>query len=183
MNNQNKTEKEKMLSGELYMATDKELTKLRETARKIFGKYNKSPKQNYLEKLFNKKFKKINIEPPFRCDYGINIDIGESVYMNFNCTILDCAKVSIGDKTLFGPNVQIYTATHPLDSETRLSELEFAKPITIGKNCWLGGGVIVLPGVEIGDNSVIGAGSVVTKSIPPNSLAVGNPCKVIRKIS
>ncbi len=177
-----KSEKEKMLSGELYTASDAELTRLRENARHIFRKYNTNPKKELLEKLFQKKFKKITIEPPFYCDYGINIELGENIYMNFNCTILDCAKVKIGDNTLLAPNVQIYTATHTLDYQTRIEELEYAKPITIGRNCWLGGGVIVLPGVEIGDNSVIGAGSVVAKSIPPNSLAVGNPCKVIKKI-
>ena len=177
-----KSEKEKMLDGELYNPLCPELTKLRTTARKLAKKYNENPKKSTLEKLFNKKIKEIYIEPPFYCDYGSNIDLGEKVFMNFNCTILDCNKVTIGDNTLFGPNVQIYSATHTLDYQTRNKELEFSKPITIGKNCWIGGGAIILAGISIGDNSVIGAGSVVTKNIPPNSLAVGNPCKVIKEI-
>lgn len=177
-----KTAKEKMLTGEAYSPLDKELINLRENARKIFRKYNNNPKKELLEKLFKTKLNRICIEAPFYCDYGTNIEIGDSVYINFNCTILDCAKVTIGENTLIAPNVQLYTATHPIDYIERKTELEFAKPITIGKNCWLGGGVIVLPGVEIGDNCTIGAGSVVTKSIPANSLAVGNPCKVVREI-
>ena len=177
-----KSEKEKMLNSELYNASDNELVEIRENARKIFRKYNQKPKKELLEKLFNKKFSNINIEPPFYCDYGINIELGENVYMNFNCVILDCAKVTIGENTFIAPNVQIYTATHPIDYETRNQQLEYAKPITIGKNCWIGGGSIILPGVEIGENCTIGAGSVVTKSIPPNSLAVGNPCRVIKQI-
>lgn len=177
-----KTEKEKMLSGELYSPLDKELINLREKARKLFRKYNNKPQKKLLEKLFNNKNSEIWIEPPFYCDYGSNIEIGKSVYINFNCTILDCAKVTIGENTLFAPNVQLYTATHPIEYKERNSKLEFAKPIRIGKNCWLGGGVIVLPGVEIGDNCTIGAGSVVTKSVPSNSLAVGNPCRVVREI-
>lgn len=179
-----KTEREKMLAGELYDPCEKELVSLRETARKFFRKYNTSlkPKKELLEKLFNAKLNNVHIEPPFYCDYGVNIELGKNVYVNFNCTILDCAKVEIGDNTLFAPNVQLYTATHPIDYKERKTEREYAKPITIGKNCWLGGGVIVLPGVEIGDNCTIGAGSVVTKSIPPNSLAFGNPCKVKKEL-
>ncbi len=177
-----KSEKQKMIDGELYKASDIELIKMRKNTRKLLRKFNSKPKKQTLEKLFNKKFNNIYIEPPFYCDYGTNIELGEKVYMNFNCVILDCTKVKIGDNTLIGPSVQIYTATHPLDFETRNQELEYAKPITIGKNCWIGGGTIILPGVEIGDNCVIGAGSVVTKSIPENHLAIGNPCKIIKNI-
>ncbi len=177
-----KSEKEKMISGELYYSNDPELKKLREKARKLSKKFNNRPNKKVLEKLFNKKLENTYIEPPFHCDYGFNIDLGEKTYMNFNCIILDCAKVIIGNNTLFAPNVQIYTATHPLDATTRNSEQEYAKPISIGENCWIGGGAIILPGVEIGDNCVIGAGSVVNKSIPSNSMAAGNPCKVIKAI-
>jgi maltose O-acetyltransferase len=122
------------------------------------------------------------IEPPFYCDYGYNITIGENFYANYNCTILDCAQVKIGDNVMCGPNVSLFTAGHPLDFQIRNQGWEYAYPIIIGNNVWLGGGVIVNPGITIGDNAVIGSGSVVTKDIPANSLAVGNPCKVIRKL-
>lgn len=123
------------------------------------------------------------IEPPFRCDYGYNIDVGENFYANYNCTILDCAQVLIGDNVLFGPNVSLFTAGHPIHLETRHEGLEFALPIVIGNDVWIGGGTIVNPGVTIGHNVVIGSGSVVTKHIPSDSIAVGNPCKVMRKIT
>ncbi|MBP3284244.1 MAG: sugar O-acetyltransferase [Clostridia bacterium] len=119
--------------------------------------------------------------PNFYCDYGFNIEIGENFYSNHNLVILDANKVKIGDYVQIGPNCGIYTSGHPLDSETRM-KLEFAKPITIGNHVWLGGNVCVMPGVTIGDNTVIGAGSVVTKDIPANVVAVGNPCRVIKKI-
>lgn len=177
-----KTEREKMLDGEMYIPWDKTLVEMRENARRIFREYNQNPKAELLDELFGKKLDNVHIEAPFYCDYGVNIELGKGVYMNFNCTILDCAKVTIGENTLLAPNVQIYTAQHPLDAEIRNKWLENALPITIGKNCWIGGGVIVLPGVTIGDNCVIGAGSVVTKNIPNNSLAVGNPARVIREV-
>lgn len=119
---------------------------------------------------------------PFYCDYGTNIITGEGVFFNFNCVVLDVMEVNIGSKTMFGPNVQIYTATHPLDYKIRNTGLEYAKPITIGENVWVGGSVVICPGITIGDNSIIGAGSVVTKSIPANVIAAGNPCKVIRNL-
>nr|WP_284676581.1 sugar O-acetyltransferase [Vibrio sinus] len=123
------------------------------------------------------------LEPPFRCDYGSNIRLGNNFYANFNCVILDVAEVRIGSNVMFAPNVQIYTAGHPLDVKSRVEEgIEFGSAIDIGDNVWLGGGVIVCPGVTIGENSVIGAGSVVTKDIPANVLAVGNPCKIIKQI-
>lgn len=177
-----KTEREKMLDGEMYIPWDEELVSLRNNARRIFRQYNKDPKPELLNELFGTKLDNVHIEAPFYCDYGINTELGKNVYMNINCTILDCAKVTIGENTLLAPNVQIYTAQHPLDAETRIQWLENALPITIGKNCWIGGGVIILPGVTIGDNCVIGAGSVVTKDIPANSLAVGNPARAIKKL-
>ncbi|MDD3594066.1 MAG: sugar O-acetyltransferase [Candidatus Gastranaerophilales bacterium] len=178
-----KTQKEKMLAGELYIPFDTDLTAMRSACRAVFREYNAKPSPELLEKLFNKKLKNVHVEPPFYCDYGLNITLGENVYMNFNCIILDCAEVKIGDNTLLAPNVQIYTAAHPLDVQTRNSGKEFAKPVTIGKNCWIGGGAVILPGVTIGDNCTIGAGSVVTKDIPPSTLAVGNPCKVIKYLN
>jgi maltose O-acetyltransferase len=122
------------------------------------------------------------IEPPFYCDYGSNITLGDKVYFNFNCIILDIAPVVIGSGVMFGPAVQIYTATHPLNAAERNSGLEFGLPISIGDDVWVGGGAIICPGVKIGARSVIGAGSVVTKDIPEDVLAVGNPCRVIRAI-
>lgn len=177
-----RTEREKMLNGELYMACDEELLTQRTKVRTLTRKYNNEPNPEILEYIFGYKLDNVYIEPPFYCDYGVNIELGKNVYMNFNCTILDCAKVKIGENTFLAPNVQIYCATHPIDAETRTGGLEYAKPITIGKNCWIGGGAILLPGVEIGDNCVIGAGSVVTRNIATNSVAVGNPCKIIRKV-
>jgi len=123
------------------------------------------------------------INPPFYCDYGFNIEVGRNFFANYNCTILDVAKVKIGNDCQFAPNVSIYTAGHPVHPETRKSGYEFGMPVTIGDNCWLGGGTIVCPGVTIGDNVVIGAGSVVTKDVPSNVIAAGNPCRVIRKIT
>ena len=122
-------------------------------------------------------------EPPFHCDYGNNIHIGKRFYANYGCTILDTAPVKIGDYVLFGPNVSIFTAGHPIHPDTRKTSYEYAAPVTVGNNVWIGGGSIVLPGVTIGDNTVIGAGSVVTKDIPSNVVAVGNPCKVLRTIT
>ena len=119
---------------------------------------------------------------PFYCDYGTNIELGEDVYFNFNCVVLDVMKVIIGSRTLIGPNVQIYTATHPMNYKERSSGLEFAKAISIGEDVWIGGGVIICPGITIGDRTIIGAGSVVTKDIPSDMFAAGNPCKVIRKL-
>jgi maltose O-acetyltransferase len=123
------------------------------------------------------------IEPPFYCDYGYNIELGDKVYFNFNCVILDVMKVQIGANTLIGPGVQIFTAMHPMNWKERASGLEFAKPVSIGSDVWIGGGAIICPGVSIGNRSVIGAGSVVTKDIPGNVFAAGNPCRVIKNLT
>ncbi len=182
-----KSEKEKMLLGELYFAGDKELMKERLKLRKLIGKYNvtecdeKEKRKELLGKIL-KNEGDIKIEPPFYCDYGYNIEVGNDFYANYACIILDVNKVKIGENVMFGPNVQIYTATHPLNAEERIKGLELSKPIEIGDNVWLGGGVIVCPGVKIGKNTTIGAGSVVTKDIPDNVFAAGNPCKVLKKI-
>ena len=183
-----KTEKQKMLSGELYDASDKELTNERLQARLLLKELN-DKRENEAEKidqilkyLIPNKGKDLFIQTPFYCDYGSNIVVGDNVYFNFNCVVLDVMKVSIGSRTMMGPNVQIYTATHPINYKERATGLEFAKPITIGEDVWLGGNTVVCPGVSIGDRSVIGAGSVVTKDIPADVFAAGNPCKVIRKL-
>lgn len=183
------TEKQKMISGELYLASNKELIKERSFAKSLTYKYNllkpsdEKKKYKIIKKLFGKTGKNFWIESPFQCDYGYNIEIGENFYSNHNCVILDCAKVKIGDNVFFGPNVGVYTAGHPLQAHERNTLLEFAKPITIGNNVWIGGGVSILPGVTIGDNAVIGSGSVITKDIPSDFLAFGNPCKPIREIT
>lgn len=183
-----RTEKEKMLAGELYDALDPQLSKERLKTRLLIKELNDSgedqeeERQRILRQLIPNAGDRLWIQPPFFCDYGTNIHIGERVFFNFNCVILDVASVTIGSRTLFGPNVQIYTATHPMDYALRASGLEYAKPVTIGKDVWVGGSAVICPGVTIGDRSVIGAGSVVTADIPSDVFAAGNPCKVIRKL-
>lgn len=179
------SEKEKMLLGELYDAdNDEELYELRLIAKELCAKYNSlmpgdiENRKSVLEKIFKRKLDKCWIEPCFFCDYGFNIEFGENFYANHNLVILDANKVKFGDNVFIGPNCGFYTSGHPLDFKTRNKPLEYAKPIEIGDNVWIGGNVCVLPGVRIGSGSVIGAGSVVTKDIPENALAFGNPCKV-----
>lgn len=183
-----KSEKQKMLSGELYNAQDEELTKERVRARLLLKKLNDSAedqveeRKQILNELIPAAGKNVQIQPPFYCDYGYNIEIGDGVFFNFNCVVLDVAPVKIGSRVLVGPNVQIYTATHPLNHRERAAGLESGQPITIGDDVWIGGSAIINPGVEIGDHTVIGAGSVVTKNIPAGVFAAGNPCKIIRKL-
>ncbi|WHH58608.1 sugar O-acetyltransferase [Petroclostridium sp. X23] len=182
-----KSEKEKMLAGEYYNASDEQLTNERIYARNLTFEFNNTrPIENQkrleiIKKLIAAKGA-FHIEAPFNCDYGYNIEVGENFYANYGCIILDVNKVKIGDNVLLAPNVQIYTAAHPIDPLERLTGKEYAKPVIIGNNVWIGGGAIICPGVKIGDNVTIGAGSVVTKNIPDNAVAAGNPCKVIRNI-
>lgn len=183
------TEKEKCRQGLLYDANyDAELLRERENAKEVLFEYNrlrpsqKEERSRLLKQLLGKTGKELIIEPPFACDYGYNIEVGENFYANVNLVILDGAKVSIGDNVFLAPNVGIYTAGHPLDVAQRNRGLEYAYPVTIGNNVWIGAGVHILPGVKIGDHTVIGAGSVVTKDIPSGVLAVGNPCRVVRRI-
>lgn len=184
-----KTEKKKMLAGELYNALDKQLSKERIQARNLIKMYNNSAeddvenRRKILNRLIPDSGKELEIQPPFFCDYGSNIIIGDNVFLNFNCTILDVVTVKIGSRTLLGPGVQIYTATHPMDHKERAKGLEFGKQVTIGKDVWIGGNVTLCPGISIGNYSVIGAGSVVTKDIPAGVFAAGNPCRVIRKLN
>jgi maltose O-acetyltransferase len=180
------SEKQKMLSGEYYNAQDPELLKERNNTKKILDKYNKTighqPKKvKLLQTLIQAKGSFV-IEAPFYCDYGYNIEIGEGFYANYGCTILDVCKVIIGNNVMFGPNVSLYTATHPLSVKKRMDGLENGKGITIGNNVWIGGGSIIYPGVSIGDNSVIAAGSVVIKDVGPDCLFGGNPAHFLKKI-
>ncbi len=191
------TEREKMVAGKLYNPTDKELERLKAKVRQACIEYNRSnedeqqKRYELLHSVLKSHKKNFYFEPNIRFDYGCNTSIGENFFANFNCTILDVCPVTIGDNVMFGPNVTIATPMHPIIGEERfisehedgLYDLEYAKPITIGNGVWLASGVIVNGGVTIGDNAVIGSGSVVTKDIPANVIAVGNPCKVLREIT
>ncbi len=183
------TEKEKMLKGELYDANyDKSLIQERTDCKILcFQHNNLSPekineREILIRKILGKTKEKFLIEQPFMCDYGYNIEIGENFYSNHNLIILDCAEVTFGDNVFIAPNCAFYTAGHPLDWVTRNKGLEYAKPIRVGNNVWIGGNVVVLGGVTIGNNVVIGAGSVVTKDIPDNSLAYGVPARKIKEL-
>ncbi len=183
------SEKEKMLSGQMYFAGNSgELFDERLRCKKLCQEYNNLPiedldaRKNLLKELLGSVKENYHIEPSFYCDYGYNITLGENFYSNRNLVILDPARVTFGDNVFIGPNCGFYTATHPLDAETRNKGLESALPITVGNNVWFGGNVAVMPGVTIGDNVVIGAGSVVTKDIPSNVVAVGNPCEVLKTL-
>ena len=181
-------EKQRMMSGKLYLTTDEEIVAEQKICLGRLYDYNhtrpseKEIRERILRELLGSTGDYFLIEQPFTCNYGYNIRIGENFYANVGCTILDVAPVTIGDNVMLAPNVNIYTAGHPLDAEIRNSGLEYAYPVNIGNNVWIGGNVTIVPGVTIGANTVIGAGSVVTKDIPANVVAVGNPCRVVRKI-
>lgn len=182
-----RSEREKMLAGEPYDPADPELVAARARARELCWALNASgdadtaASRRILAELFGAGGERVRLQPPFFCDYGRNIELGDSVYFNFNCVILDVCPVRIGDFSLFGPAVQIYTPLHPLDAAARRGR-ESGKPVTIGSDVWVGGGAIILPGVRIGDRAVIGAGSVVTRDVPEDVFAAGNPCRVIRSL-
>ena len=176
-----KSEKEKMLSGELYLASDKTLSNDRFQARQLLKALNNErPGDN--EHTYNIVGKDFGLEPPFFCDYGYNISVGDQVFFNFNCVLLDITPIKIGNRTMFGPGVHIYSATHPLDAKTRSSLLEFGKPVTIGDDVWVGGGAIICPGVNIGDRSIVAAGAVVTRDVPTDVIVGGNPARIIKDI-
>ena len=183
-----KTEIQKMLAGELYDPLDPELCAKRQRARDLCQAMNatredqKEERGRIISSLLGKETD-VWIQPPFFCDYGWNILVGEKVFFNFNCVILDVMPVEIGSNVLFGPSVQVYTATHPIKAAERRLWLEAGKPVNIGSDVWIGGGAIICPGVNIGDRTVIGAGSVVTKDIPSDVVAVGNPCRVLRSLA
>jgi len=181
------SEQEKMLAGELYNPNDPELAEARMMSRERCHAINTSApseeklRRSVLKELFGSGGDSVWLEPPFRCDYGTNIYLGEKVYFNFDCVILDVCEVRIGNYVFIAPGVHIYTATHPLEANLRRTQ-EFGKPVTIGSDVWIGGKAIICPGVTIGDRSVIGAGSVVTKDVPVGVVVAGNPARVIRKI-
>lgn len=195
-----KTELEKCMAGEWYDCHAPVFLEFKARAQELLMQYNalpydrKTEKYEVLKSLFGSIGEKVSVGHSFICDYGRNIHIGSNVTINTGCTFVDCNRITVGSNVLIAPNVQIYTATHPVDLQERLTPVQtpegteyvrhtFALPVTIGDGCWIGGGVIILPGVTIGNGSVIGAGSVVTRNIPADSLAAGNPCRVIRKIN
>ena len=183
-------EKEKMINGFLYSPeNDEELYNDRLRAKDLCFEYNNlapsetDKRRELIKQIIGKTADKYWIEQPFTCDYGYNIEIGNNFYANHNLIILDCAPVKFGNNVFIAPNCSFYTACHPIDKEKRNDGLEYALPITVGNNVWIGGGVTVLAGVKIGDNSIIGAGSVVTRDIPSSVIAVGNPCKVLKEVT
>ncbi|GEO79168.1 maltose O-acetyltransferase [Companilactobacillus mindensis DSM 14500] len=184
-----RSEKEKMLSGDLYIAHDDELRVDFKRAKKLVREFNhttedqRDKRNEIIKKLFKKSGKGVYLEPPFYTDYGCNTEVGDNFYANYETIILDIAEVKIGNNVLFGPRVGLYTAGHPIDAVIRNEAFEYGKPITIGDDVWVGGNVVINPGVTIGSNVVIGSGAVVTKDIPDGVIAVGNPCRVLRKIN
>lgn len=183
------TEWEKMQAGEIYNDFDQDLFNRRVEAKKLFRAYNHTEddevekRNDIMLKLFKSVGKNVWIEPDFRCEFGKNITIGNDVYINFGCVILDCGQIRIGDNTLIGPNVGIFSGNHTTDAEERAVGGLIPKPVTIGNRVWICGNVSIVPGASIGDDSIIGAGSVVTRDIPAGVIAAGNPCRVLRKIT
>jgi maltose O-acetyltransferase len=184
-----RTQKQRMLAGDLYTANDAELAADAKRIAEWMARYNalaaRSPEERHalLAEAFGHVGSGVYIRPPFHCDYGYNISLGDGVFFNFNCVVLDVAAVSVGDGTQIGPGVQILAADHPRDPAVRAQGLEFGRPVRIGANVWIGGGAIILPGVTIGDNATVGAGSVVTRDIPGSETAFGNPARLKRQIS
>ena len=180
---------ERLQNGLIYDDSDEDLFQRRIEAKKLFRAYNKTEDEDtelrnqLMQQLFKKVGKNVWIEPDFKCEFGKNISIEDDVYINFGCVILDCAEVTIGAHSLLGPNIGIYPVNHATDAEERMNGGCYGKPVHIGRNVWLGGDVKVLAGVTIGDNAIIGTGSIVTKDIPANVVAVGNPCRVIKEIT
>lgn len=183
-----RTEKHKMLAGELYRSADAELVADRRRARAILARYNAisdgdpNTPISLLREFIGAVGDGTIVKPLFTCDYGYNIRLGHSVFINYHCVFLDCATIEIGDDVQIGPAVQLYTAQHPLDPVVRRSGLESASPIRIGNDAWIGGGAVVLPGVTIGARSVVGAGAVVVRDVPPDTVVVGNPARVMRTL-
>lgn len=183
-----KTEKEKMIDGGLYFPADQELVKDRESARRLVRLFNNTDETDYekrtelLKELLGSTGERLYLESNFRCDYGYNIHVGENFYANFDCTLLDGGRITIGKNCMMAPGVHIYTNTHPVNAEQRITEVEYTKPVTIGDNVWIGGRAVINPGVTIGHNVVIASGAVVIKNVPDNVVVGGNPAKIIKKL-
>ena len=181
------TEKQKMLAGELYVATDPELAAERKHARQLTHRLNVSDYgdetayRRIIAALFPNAHPSLWVEPPFFCDYGYNLYAEENVFMNFNCVVLDVCPVHIGARTMFGPAAQVLTASHPLDAAERAAGPEYGKPIRIGRDCWIGGGAIIQPGITIGDRCIVGAGAVVTRDVADDTIVVGNPARPLER--
>ena len=177
-----------MLSGELYLASDPELVAMRKNARRLTRLFNRTTEEEtdlratLVRELFGAVGPRFEIEPDFRCDYGVNIHAGNNLFINFGCVMLDCAKITLGDNVLIGPGVHFYAATHPTDPELRATGQEMARPITVGSNVWIGGHATICPGVTIGDGAVIGAGAVVTRDVAARTIVGGSPAKLIRSV-
>lgn len=187
--NDPRNEWEKMVAGDMYLSGDPDLCKLREKCRLLMEEYNfrttiadLKHRKKVLDKLLQNDFENLYIEPPIYFDYGCNTTFGKNCYMNYGCTILDVNKVTIGDNVMFGPNAGVYTATHPTDAKSRISGAEYGLPIKIGDNCWIGANAVICPGVTIGDNVVVAAGSIVNKDIPSDCVVAGNPAKIIKRL-
>lgn len=183
-----RSQRERMLAGDLYLADDPELVAAHLAAQALLAAFNATAateaaqRNDLLTRLFGSWGEGAVLKPTLRCDYGFNISIGPRSFVNYDCTFLDCNRIDIGAEVQIAPGVHIYTATHPLDPAIRRSGLESALPVRIGDGVWIGGGSILCPGVTIGENTVIGAGSVVTRDLPPNVIAAGNPCRILRSI-
>jgi len=184
-----RSEKDKMLAGELYNSAAPEIQAEQQAAMRWLARYNDMVTASASERLsvLRERLAAVgdgsDIRPPFHCDYGFNISIGTGVFLNFNCVVLDVARISIGNKTQIGPGVQILTADHPRDPAERLSGLEFGRPIAIGRNVWIGGAAILLPGITVGDDAIIGAGAVLTRDVPPGATVAGNPARPVSRRS
>lgn len=184
-----KSEKHKMLTGELYRSSEVELVADRRRAQQMLARYNAFPdgdqdrRLSLLRDFMSAVGEGTVVMPIFTCDYGYNISLGRNIFINYHCIFLDCASISIGDDVQIGPTVQLYTARHPLEATIRRSGLESASPIRIGSDVWIGGGAVVLPGITIGDRSIVGAGSVVVHDVPPDCLVVGNPARIVRTLA
>ncbi|MFB6090561.1 MAG: sugar O-acetyltransferase [Halobellus sp.] len=182
------SEKEKMLAGERYDASDPELVAERERARELVERFNRTAvddadeRRDLLESLFGSVGEACHVEPPFRCDYGYNLHVGDDFYANYDCVVLDVREVTVGDGCLLGPGVHVYTATHPLDPEVRRDGLESGEPVTIGDDVWIGGRAVLNPGVTIGDGSVVASGAVVTDDVPEGVVVGGNPAEVVKEL-
>jgi maltose O-acetyltransferase len=182
------SEKERMLRGEPYDPTDSELVADRRRARELARRYNRSEasegerRREILEELFGTVDGHAHVEPPFRCDYGYNVHVGDGFFANFDCVVLDVRRVEFGENCLLGPGVHVYTPTHPLDAEERAGGLESGRPVAVGDDVWIGGRAVLDPGVTVGDRAVVASGAVVTGDVPPDTVVRGNPAEVVREL-